>query len=299
MNWKYGLVLLLAASLAARAGDCIKIIGDRITARDFAQAAPTWQALQPDVPVAYGPRIGVRRVLNANDVIRLQVKFGLAGFTASPVCFERASHSWTKQEVEAVLARESGLQWRVVDYARRPTPPGELHFPAENRPRSPASGSPEVWRGYVQEQQGRQIPFWIRVASSQKHSEVLAAADLLPGAPISSENLMVRYTEIGRGLNALESPGQAIGRLPRRLIRQGQVVLATLLIEPKAVERGQLVQVQVETGGATMTIEAHAQAAGRTGDVILLRNPVTSRFYKGTITSAGRALVRAANLETK
>lgn len=274
---------LWITALAAN-GACVPLVQDRITIGDLAAVQPQWSQAPAGEMVGYAPAIGLRRILDVAELRKLASKYGIAGVQETAICFERTGRVRQREEVEAVLQKlESGV--RLIEYDRRPTPEGELEFRLQD-----LAGA--YWRGRVRQPDGRSWPFWARVEITAEHPEVIAAADLPAGAPIRADQLTVRpFKGIARP-GTLDSVDQAIGLVPRRALRRGDSLTSALLTSPKPIERGQLVKVLIDTGGSQVAVQAVAQSAGSVGESILLRNPETSRLYRGDITGAGMAAVR-------
>ena len=57
------------------------------------------------------------------------------------------------------------------------------------------------------------------------------------------------------------------------------------------VDRGEIVTVEVQSGGAVLRIDAEAQASGRQGQSITLRNSTSGKIFRAKITGKGRVLL--------
>jgi flagella basal body P-ring formation protein FlgA len=68
-------------------------------------------------------------------------------------------------------------------------------------------------------------------------------------------------------------------------------VLRSDLAEAFQVERGDTVEVMVIAGAAQLALDAQAEASGRQGDVIPLRNPRSGKLFRARIDGKGRAVV--------
>ena len=77
----------------------------------------------------------------------------------------------------------------------------------------------------------------------------------------------------------------------RRYLAAGGPVSAADLTKPWDVERGEIVTVEVQSGGAVLVLEAEAQASGRQGQSIALRNSTSGKMFRAKITGKGRALL--------
>ena len=81
----------------------------------------------------------------------------------------------------------------------------------------------------------------------------------------------------------------AIGRVARRLIRADAPVERTALGEARVVARGDAVQVDVVSGGATLRFEGIAQAPGAAGTLVPVKNPDTGKIVHARLDSEGHA----------
>jgi flagella basal body P-ring formation protein FlgA len=87
---------------------------------------------------------------------------------------------------------------------------------------------------------------------------------------------------------------EIVGKIPRRPISAGSVISAALLEDPKDVERGQMVEVEVRSGAARLKLEGRAQSAGRTGDAIRVRNLGTGKSFSAHVSAKGQVVLSAA-----
>ena len=62
-------------------------------------------------------------------------------------------------------------------------------------------------------------------------------------------------------------------------------------MEANDVDRGDAVIVQVQSGGATLALEAQAEASGRRGQNIAFRNNTSGKIFHAKITGKGHALL--------
>ena len=90
-----------------------------------------------------------------------------------------------------------------------------------------------------------------------------------------------------------------VGKVLRRAIPAGSAISASLLEEPKDVERGEMVQVEVRSGAARLKLEGRAQSAGRTGDAIRVRNLSTGKSFSAHVSAKGRVVLSAASAPEK
>src|SRR5690348_17103777 len=84
------LFALAFAALSARAGGCIAIAGERITAGDLAASVPAFSSLPADADLGYAPVPGARRYYHGAELHRLALRYNLAADSAGEICIERA-----------------------------------------------------------------------------------------------------------------------------------------------------------------------------------------------------------------
>jgi flagella basal body P-ring formation protein FlgA len=184
----------------------------------------------------------------------------------------------------------------LLDFSRHPVPRGELEFPHSGLAPPPATRSlaPLLWRGRVRYAGSRSYPIWARVKISITCDQVVAAQNLTAGRPVEAGQVEIRTAELNpfseRPAGALD---QVIGRLPRRSIPSGSALLPSALAAPKQVERGEMVSVEVFSGAAQLSLQAQAQSAGNSGDVISLRNPASGRRFPARVEGERKAVIHA------
>jgi flagella basal body P-ring formation protein FlgA len=81
--------------------------------------------------------------------------------------------------------------------------------------------------------------------------------------------------------------------MTRRYIATGAPFTAADVTEPYDVDRGETVMVEVQSGGAVLTLEAEAQASGRRDQSIPFKNSTSGKIFHAKITGKGRALVES------
>jgi flagella basal body P-ring formation protein FlgA len=69
-------------------------------------------------------------------------------------------------------------------------------------------------------------------------------------------------------------------------------ILASMLVSPREVERGDKVTVEVSSGSARLSFDGTAQSPGRAGESILIRNPESGRLFHARVEAKGRVMVK-------
>ena len=147
---------------------------------------------------------------------------------------------------------------------------------------------------------GRAFPVWARARISVRRPGLVARRALEVGQIVGDDAIerveLIDYP-------AWEAPhadlGLAAGRRVRRAIPALTPLLPQLLALRRDVERGDLVEVKLlagermdePAGEASATLTAEAESPGRTGEMILLKNPLTGRRFSSKVTAIGRAVM--------
>ncbi len=298
------LSLTAAAAIWAspKPAECLALIDDAITAAHLAPLAPAFSALPGPTRVAWAPAPGVTRWISRGELIRLGHQHGLAipaDSTATGVCIIRLVEPLDREKVLAAM-RAAGPAYEVdlISYGPKETPPGRLEFSAQTLPHPPRPANRTLappliqWRGRVVSAAGRFFPVWARARIVVRRPALVAVRPISPGEIVAADAIerleLVDYP----GWEApLADPAVAIGRRARRAIAARSPLLAPLLALRRDIERGDSVTVELP-GEATLTAEA--DSPGRTGETILLRNPLTGRRFPSKVTGAGKAQIQAA-----
>jgi hypothetical protein len=59
-----------------------------------------------------------------------------------------------------------------------------------------------------------------------------------------------------------------------------------------AIARGEHVNVEVRSGAAHIRFDASAESNGRTGDTVLVRNPINGRLFQAKVMAKGKVVVQ-------
>jgi len=290
--------LLAAAACVAAWGsaeECAIVEGERIRAADLARLRPLFSALDAGLELGYAPAPGLRRVLTSAELGRLARRHGLIDASVEAVCVERASEPLSRAQLVEAMRRSLGEEARieVVDWDRRPAPRGVLEFPLSGLSGPPSR--PEgavVWRGRIRTASGRTAPVWARLRVGVTRRLLVAKRDIAAGQPVEAGDIEERVMEVfPRVVAKPVGAEEALGAVPRRRIRAGEVLTAAALKLAPEVRRGDRVEVAVEGTGARLRLEALAETSGRRGDAVLVRNPATGRRFQATVEGPGRLAV--------
>jgi flagella basal body P-ring formation protein FlgA len=287
--WRVSVLLLVAAH--APASDCLSVRGDQITAADLAPLAPSFGTLPPAARMAWAPVPGVTRWISPGELARIGRQQGIA---AEPVgiCVAQAVETLDRERVLAAM-RRAGADYTIelLSFGPRETPPGRIEFSVRRLPPLPRRADiPAVqWRGHLINESGRAYPIWARARITVRRTGLVTVAAIGAGELLNADALRpAELIEYPAWEAPLADPELPLGRRARRAIAAGSPVLPRMLSLRRDVERGDSVEVELP-GEATLT--AQAESPGRTGETILLRNPLTGRRFPCRVTGVGRARV--------
>ena len=291
------MILLFALLLQAPAAtECHPITDDRILGRHLSAAVPELAGIPAEQVVGYSPVPGVKRVFPATQLQRLARAHGLNDIPAKSTCFEwRMSVPQEKELLAAMTKSLTGPSARIeiLEISRHPAPAGELVFPVSGlQPVGPSDLKGRVWRGYVNYSGRRRFPLWARVRITTTEPRVVAAEKLAVGTPIRAEQvrLVTDETPMLEPL-AAHSMEEVAGKIPRRSIEPGAVILRNQIQEPAEIRKGQMVRVEAGQGAVHFTLEARAESNGRRGEMVVVRNPTSGKNFRARVEGPGKASV--------
>jgi flagella basal body P-ring formation protein FlgA len=291
---RYALQFILAAQLTPALA-CVTASGDRILAGEVATELSEFSALPSETALGFAPAVGAKRVLPAEQLVRLAKQHGLDLTAGKDICVERATRLLNPEEILAAMRTTLSsptVLLSIVDFSRAPVPPGEPVFLRIGLPASaPGGNGPVLWRGYVQYAPGKKFPIWATVKIRAQRTRIVANADLAPGRPIGEDQVRAEQSEGYPRNSAAPRVEDVLHKIPRRTIKAGAEVVPALLTEERLVDRGEKVQVEVESGATRLSFEGRAESAGDVGGVISVRNPQNGRLFSARVSGKGRAVV--------
>jgi flagella basal body P-ring formation protein FlgA len=281
------------------AAGCLPVTGDCILGRDLALADTRLSALPGTAPFGYAPVPGTRRVFTAAELERIARANGVApgpdAAVFAEVCFEVPLHVPADAEfiesMRRVLPGEASV--RLVDAGRSAIPVGRIEFPLSGlEPPAAGGDAAQLWRGFVQFTDSRRIAVWARVAVVVTYPAVVTRKDLAPETPIEATSLQIetRSGPLKREATASRIEDVA-GRVVRRPLRSGVEIPVSLLDEPPAIRRGDLVRVEVRSGLAVLRFDAIAETTVRAGEMAELRNPISGKTFRARAEPGSKAVV--------
>jgi flagella basal body P-ring formation protein FlgA len=283
------LVSLLAIRLYA--SECLALRDDTVTAADLASVAPAFGTLPPAARVAFAPAPGVTRWISPGELVRIGRQQGI---TAEPVgiCLSRQVQTLDQERVlTAMRAAGPDYEIELLGFGPREAPSGRLEFSARTLPHVPRQPSVPVvqWRGRLVSDNGRAFPIWTRARITVRRPGLVAGKAIAAGQVIESDALSeVELADYPGWDPPLADAALITGRRARRDIAPNAPIHAPLLALRRDIERGDSVTVQLP-GEATLT--AQAESPGRTGETILVRNPLTGRRFPSKVTGVGKAIM--------
>jgi flagella basal body P-ring formation protein FlgA len=250
------------------------------------------------VPVAKAPLPGLTRSLDASYLkARLRLaQVDMAGLVLDlPAAVSVTTASQQVSGADLIrAAREHILAARPDDAPRltiQPTgvtpatlivPVGHLELKVRSRAASELIGTVSVTvEAWVDGVMVRTVSVPVRVGLV---TEVLVAARPIARAQtISLDDVRIERRELPPGQEPLREPAAAQGRRAVRNIAPGEPVLASLVIDPPLVRRGDIVQLTAEGRGVRAIARGEAKEDGKAGDVIRVRNLTSNREVYGQV----------------
>jgi flagella basal body P-ring formation protein FlgA len=281
---------MMLAALAAAGCLAVAPASDQIMLRDLAPAFPDAASLSADTPVALAPAPGVERRFDLAELRRLAARLALPDPVAEACVTRPAAPLDPARLLEALRAALPSGRIELLDYSRFPVPEGALEFPLAG-----LRGS--LWSGSIRYGGGHRVPIWARVTAAVATVRVVAAHDIKAGVPIEAAALRVETRDEPPSAEAMTPSVDAVaGMIAKRPIREGEAIRAAWLDAPKAVTRGDTVEVEVREGGALLRLPAQALASGAIGQTILVLNPESKRRFPARVEARGKVGVGKASL---
>ncbi len=284
--------LAFAALSERAAGACIAVAADRVTAHDLAQDAAVFSSLPGDTDVGYAPVPGARRYYHAAELRRLALRYNLAAESLNEICVERAMEPLVPERVIEAMRQALGnpdARVEIVELSRYPVPRGDIEFTRASLP--PGGATSVLWRGFVRYGSQHRFAIWARVKVAVRSTRIVATQNLSAGHRIEASQVRVEPGETFPSSQPAPSMDQVLGLVPRRSITAGAVLTQNLLDTPKEVERGDVVAVEVHSGGARLALEGRAQNSGRRGDAIPIRNLATGKSFSARVAGKDRVVL--------
>lgn len=278
-------------SLALAIGGCFPVEADRILMRDLAAAIPAFASADPQQSIGFAPAPGAQRRFSAGEISRIALRYGVTA-EPEPVCFERKLQPLREEQVLGAM-RDSlpkGVRLELMEFSHLSVPNGGLEFPPGGLASAPEASphEPVIWRGRVRYGAAQSIPVWAKIRVFLSRATVLAARDLPVGKPIQPDQIQVQTVDASPFAPSENiEPEGIVGLLPRRPIRAGHVIPRSALETPSEVVRGEMVGIEAHFGGALLKYEVRAEASGRVGDQVPVRNVDSGKTVRARVVRKG------------
>lgn len=282
---------------------CWPIQDDRIYARDVAAAVPAFSGVAADFILGYAPAPGSRRVFKGEALQKLARNQNVTLEEAPDVCFERAMAELTAGEILQAMRSSWGVgnphgldvNMELRSWSPKTAPLGKVVFPRTGL-QLPAVSDPQaevVWRGYVLYGNNRRFGISARARITTTTTRVIALSDLSVGEPVREDQVRLEsFDTFALDDRPARSLDEVVGFVPRSAIRSGSTVLRSQLSRAPEVARGDVVKVEVTTGGAHLLFEGKAEADGVTGKTILVKNLTSGKDFRALVTGKGKVTVQ-------
>jgi flagella basal body P-ring formation protein FlgA len=133
---------------------------------------------------------------------------------------------------------------------------------------------------------------YVPVTLAQSESVVVTAHPVTAGQALTADDLAVQRepVQLFAGRRVYADPAQLIGANALMSLAAGMVITQDVVQAPLIVKSGQIVTVQVLSGGVLLSVNAVAQQDGHLGDTILFSNQSSGRRFSAQITAQGPVL---------
>jgi flagella basal body P-ring formation protein FlgA len=291
-------VWVLFFSMITHSTPCEMIASDHIVGADLTKSLPVFLNKIPgDAVIGYSPVPGTRRIFQFAELERIGTRYGVSVAPDSEACFEWGLQTLTDDMVRTAIRASLQLPEARIDVLATGAdhvPVGKIVFPISGLLASTLTGpdTPVTWRGEVVYQGSRKFSVWARVKVCSTMTRVVATKLIQPGQTVAPDEVRIEtYDDFPLRNDIARDLDEVIGRMPRRPLRGGQPVFRADLIEPFQVQRGDLVDVTAISGAAQLHMPAIAEAQGRQGDMISLKNERSGKTFRARVEGKDRALV--------
>ncbi|MES2538668.1 MAG: flagellar basal body P-ring formation chaperone FlgA [Pseudomonadota bacterium] len=135
------------------------------------------------------------------------------------------------------------------------------------------------------------IPVWFSVQTWKQVA--VARTDLTAGAEVRPDDFVMALRDVARFPGAVDRlPGDGASRL-RVALRQGMPLTASAVESTPTISRNQQVLVRMNTGNITIESAGVAQANGRVGEMVKVKNAGNSEIFIARVLEPGVVAVNA------
>ncbi len=293
------IAMSLAIVFSSTTFPCHPVVdGDRITARHLALADSRYARLPADTFAGFSPGPGSRRVMRIDELLRLTKASGADFVPEAEICLEWAMKTPEESPMAAAMRKSipfPDARIQILESGKHLAPVGEIVFPLDALGGADLAGSPQgaIWHGHVLYGDNRRFNIWARVRISVQFERVVASRTLKRGELIEAASLrMQRMEGFSLRRDFAKTFDEVVGWVPIVAIREGTTILKTQIEPPKEVEKGQILQVEAQQGKVYLKLEGLAETSGRTGELVLVRNPQNGRTFRARVQAPGKVTVK-------
>ena len=279
---------------------CLTAAGPMVLAAELAAAEPAFAKLPPAQEILPAPRPGVQRQVTAAEIRRLASRMGVEAGEARSLCLERAARPLSPGDILPALRQAwiaaggaSDVEISLEKFSQAPVPEGDLEFvpPPRMTVEACRAGLPVIWRGRLRYSRNQSLPVWaeVRIRARREvpvYVRALPAGAVLTAADTAQESLFCGAVALG----PFASPREATGRQLRVAVQRGEILSASHFAPEMAIKRGETAAVRID-GLDHIVILAEALSAGRLGERVMLRNPLTGARFQAKATARQEALI--------
>lgn len=273
---------------------CLAIDTETVLARDIAAIVPAFATVPGDSLLGFVATSGAPRIFKGIELERLAKNRGVEVTGLPDLCVARRTFIPQPEQIREAMSAGLGIpsaKIEVLSSSDRAVPSGQLIFPRNGI--QPGLNNEVVWAGFVHSGENGKFPVWAHARITATMTRVVANVNIPVGKPIQKEQVRVESCEdspldevTARNLD------EVVGFAATTALRINVPIRKTQLERPADVSRGDLVRVDVISGGAHLVTEGRAESSGRTGAMILVRNPSSGKDFRAQITGKGQVTVQ-------
>lgn len=295
-------VPVLAPALLASDPVRLALEHDRLTAQDLARVVSGWGEVDAETVVAYAPLPGVKRRVSRGQLVRWGRRFGLDLNPAQlpdALVISRRMRKLKEPEAERALrnavAERFGVdpgdvQVQIHDFEAPLVPAGELTFQVSSsfsRLNQPSSIALR-WR----DPGGRSSSIWLKAAVSVLGSYAVASEALAARTRLSPGDLAFHNGPLpGAPDRFLLTREEIKGMSLKHPLKAGEPLRRSSLIKIPIVRRGDLLELQLQSGSILLRVPGRAEQSGSEGDTITCSNLESGKKVSARILDAKHAEV--------
>ncbi len=238
-------------------------------------------------------------ILTSLIIILLQIPAGAntipaSGTTLSSADFKKIFSNIVEQN-KSLSTPERGQQQRVVNFSTQPTtitlPPGLVSYQVISH-----SGGNQL---------GRKIIGLAILIDGHEQSRVTLSGDLqLFGSVTCLSRTVRRHTILSQddleiiqrnltmlGPDFIREPRLAIGRELKTTLQPGAILYGRLLKKPTVVKRGDLVEIQANSGSLIVKAAGQIKTSGAMGDIVRVKNLMSRKEIYARVISPNKVQV--------